>query len=70
MRRLVSRVKPRAHVLSELRQNGESVIWWLGMSDSVQGGFVLEADLIGELSALGCDVYGDVYLDEDEAPAR
>lgn len=66
LRALVDRLEPLAQVLMELRQGGEVVLWWSGDSDSTQGGFVLEADLIGRLARLGCDVFGTAYLAEDE----
>ena len=66
LRELVSRLQPRSHVLAELRQGGETTLWWSGDSDSTQGGFVLEADLIRSLAELGCDVFGTAYLTDDE----
>ena len=39
LRKLVARMEPRAHALAELREHGETVIWWSGDSDSAQGGF-------------------------------
>lgn len=67
LRRLVNRVAPNAQALADIRESGETVLWWSGDSDSVQGGFVLEADLIADVSRLGCDVYGTAYLDDGEA---
>ena len=69
LRALAVRLEPNARALMELRQGGETRIWWSGDSDSTQGGFVLEADLIRHLSKLGCDVFGTAFLvanDEDE----
>ena len=68
LRTLVARLVPRAHALEELRRGGETVLRWSGDSDSTQGGFVLEADLVGQLAELGCDVLGTAYLDEEENP--
>ena len=65
LRVLVSRLMPSAHALRELRQGGETVLWWSGDSDSTQGGFVMPADLVGDLAALGCDVLGTAFLAED-----
>ncbi|WP_334146790.1 DUF4279 domain-containing protein [Microbacterium sp.] len=62
LRALVVTLEPNAQALMVLRQGGETRIWWSGDSDSTQGGFVLEADLIHYLSKLGCDVYGTAYL--------
>lgn len=67
LRALVVRLESRAHALGELRQGGETVLWWSGDSDSMQGGFVLEADLLRDLGRLGCSVYGTAYLSEVEA---
>ncbi|MFB8189953.1 hypothetical protein ACFC14_11545 [Microbacterium sp. NPDC055988] len=67
LRALVVRLEPAAQALRELRQGGETVLWWSGDSDSTQGGFVLEADLIDSLAKLGCSVYGTAFLTEDEA---
>ncbi|GAA1661608.1 DUF4279 domain-containing protein [Microbacterium lacus] len=39
-------------------------VWWSVDSDSSQGGFVLPVDLVTQISALGVDVCGTVYLDE------
>jgi hypothetical protein len=61
LRILVDRLKPHADALAKMRQNGETVIWWSGGSDSAQGGFVLDADLIAGLAVLGCAVYGTAY---------
>lgn len=66
LRALAARLEPRAQALMELRQGGETTLWWSGDSDSTQGGFVLEADLIRYLSTLGCDVFGTAFLAEDD----
>jgi hypothetical protein len=69
LRELMAMLQPSSQVLAELRQGGETRLWWSGDSDSTQGGFVLEADLISYLAKLGCDVFGTAYLaenDEDE----
>ncbi|MDF2993370.1 MAG: hypothetical protein K0S37_3884 [Microbacterium sp.] len=67
LRALVRKLEPRAEALAELRHDGETVLRWSGDSDSTQGGFVLEADLIRGLATLGCSLYGIAYLEEDEA---
>ena len=66
LRELIARLQPSSQVLAELRQGGETRLWWSGDSDSTQGGFVLEADLISYLAKLGCDVFGTAYLAEDD----
>ncbi|MEV4735785.1 MULTISPECIES: DUF4279 domain-containing protein [unclassified Microbacterium] len=65
LRELVEILAPVADALAVLREGGETIIWWSGDSDSTQGGFVLEADLITRLAALGCHVYGTAFLSED-----
>ncbi|MDY0828749.1 hypothetical protein SK224_06365 [Microbacterium sp. BG28] len=62
LRRLVQRVGPIHRALATIRESGETVLWWSGDSDSSQGGFVLEADLISDVSRLGCDIYGTAFL--------
>lgn len=66
LRALVSRLLPSVRALAELRQGGETVLWWSGDSDSTQGGFVLPAELLADVAALGCDVFGTAFLAEDE----
>ncbi|MFJ4224539.1 hypothetical protein [Microbacterium sp. NPDC089695] len=67
---MVEILEPVAGALAELRQDGETINWWSGDSDSTQGGFVLEADLIARLAALGCHIYGTTYLSEDSDDAN
>lgn len=67
LRALAVRLEPSAQALSDLRQDGETVLWWSGDSDSTQGGFLLEADLISSLAKMGCPVYGTAFLTDDEA---
>ncbi|MEV8239165.1 DUF4279 domain-containing protein [Microbacterium testaceum] len=66
LRALVARLEPNAQALMELRRGGETTLWWSGDSDSTQGGFVLEVDLIRCLSTLGCDLFGTAFLAEDD----
>jgi len=65
LRVLIAKLEPNASLVSRLRDSGDTRIWWSGGSDSVQGGFVLQADLISSLAALECDVYGTAYLAEE-----
>lgn len=65
LRKLVERLLPVKDRLAELREGGETVIWWSGDSDCTQGGFVLEPDLLDALSVLGCHIYGTAFLSED-----
>ncbi len=66
LRALVARLEPNVQALMELRRGGETTLWWSGDSDSTQGGFVLEADLIRCLSMLGCDLFGTAFLAESD----
>lgn len=66
LRALMARLQPSSQVLAELRQGGETTLSWSGDSDSTQGGFVLEADLISYLAQLGCDVFGTAFLTDDD----
>lgn len=65
VRKVVDRVLPVAHKLADLRNDGETIIWWSGDSDSTQGGFVLQADLLAKISVLGCHLYGTTFLGEE-----
>ncbi|KJL32949.1 hypothetical protein [Microbacterium azadirachtae] len=64
---LVALLLPRANALAILREDGETRIWWGGLSDSTQGGFVMTAALQHDLALLGCDLFGTTYLNEDDA---
>ncbi|PTT16127.1 hypothetical protein DBR36_13520 [Microbacterium sp. HMWF026] len=66
LRALLAVLRPHSQQVSELREDGETRIWWSGDSDSEQGGFVLQIDMIESLAELGCDVYGTAYLDDGE----
>lgn len=66
---LVALLVPRGGAIAEVQKDAETVLWWSGDSDSAQGGFVLTADLIGQLAILGCDVYGTAYLHDDDGDA-
>jgi hypothetical protein len=66
VRRLVDLFREKSKVLAELRENYRTVIWWAGFSNSSQGGFVIDADLLVSLGELGCDLFGTVYIDDDE----
>lgn len=65
LRRLVRRLIPHAAALTAIRESGQTLIWWSGDSDSAQGGFVWDAELLHGLSVLGCDLYGTAYLDDE-----
>jgi hypothetical protein len=63
---LVDVLSSRTQELAALRATCETIIWWSGDSDSSQGGFVLPVEMMEDLAALGCDLYGTTYLDDDE----
>lgn len=65
LRRLVEVLLPLAASLESLREDCETVIWWSGDSDNSQGTFVLPVSLIKDLAAIGCEVRGTVFLDDD-----
>lgn len=64
---LVRMLQGRAEALRALRPACETVLRWYGSSDSTQGGFVMDAELISGLAALGCDLHGTAYLDSKES---
>jgi hypothetical protein len=66
LRVLIAAIRDSAQALKSLRPDCETIIWWSGYSDSVQGGFVMPADLIADIALLGCDLYGTAYLEDDE----
>jgi hypothetical protein len=63
LRILLSVVLPAADALRALQREYEMRISWGGFSDSSQGGFVLEADLLQGVAGLGIPIYGTTYLD-------
>lgn len=66
LRALVRAVESKAEILRALRPACDTKIWWYGSSDSSQGRFVMDAELISGLAALGCDLFGTTYLDDQE----
>lgn len=66
LRALVRSIEGRADVLRTLRPACDTVIRWYGSSDSSQGGFVMDAELLAGLAALGCDLVGTTYLSDEE----
>lgn len=51
--------------LATLRPHYRTVIRWTG-TVSPQGNFVLEASVIADLAALGCDLYGSAHYEDDD----
>ncbi|WP_341947187.1 DUF4279 domain-containing protein [Microbacterium sp. LWH11-1.2] len=66
LRALVRSIERKAEVLRTLRPACDTVIRWYGSSDSSQGGFVMDAELLVGLAALGCDLVGTAYLSSAE----
>lgn len=64
LRELLDTCKPASGRFTQLPGDCEVRISWSACSDSAQGGFVLPADLAGQIAALGVDVYATVYFDE------
>ncbi|CAN7346617.1 DUF4279 domain-containing protein [Microbacterium sp. LjRoot45] len=67
LRELLVRARPAFGRVGALPTDCDVRVWWSADSDSTQGGFVLPIDLVGQISALGADVYATVYLDDDAA---
>lgn len=63
LRELVDRLRPAAGRVQDLPDDCDARIWWSADSDSSQGGFVLPADLLQAVAALGVDVYATVSVD-------
>ncbi len=64
LRVLVEAFSGRLGALNSLKQSCKLAISWAGESDSSQGGFVIPADLLADLAAMGCDLYGTAYIDD------
>jgi hypothetical protein len=64
VRTLLATLLPLADRLDALRGDWEFVVWWGGFSDSEQGGFVIEPDVLAGLARLGAPLYGTAYLDD------
>ncbi|KQO98261.1 DUF4279 domain-containing protein [Leifsonia sp. Leaf264] len=56
----------RSDAIDQLRDLCEIRLWWSGTSDSGQGGFVLKQETVAAIAALKCDLFGTVYVDDDE----
>ncbi|WP_394553113.1 DUF4279 domain-containing protein [Agromyces sp. MMS24-JH15] len=68
LRALLELTRPAIGRVAKLPPDCEARIWWSASSDSVQGGFVLAADLAAEIASLGVDVVGTVYLEDRNPP--
>lgn len=70
VRTLLKLIQPALGKVSNLPLDCEARIQWSAYSDSVQGGFVMPADLAAAIGEFGVDVYSTVYLDDlKDAPA-
>lgn len=70
MRNLLAALEGKAEAIEALRMSCDIILDWHGFSDSEQGGFVMPADVIRAAAALGCDLFGTVYLDPDPEQGR
>jgi hypothetical protein len=66
VRELIRVFGPLAETLQSLRPKYDYRIWWSGFSDSWQGGFVIEKDLLSGLARLDADIFGTAYFDADD----
>lgn len=62
---LVDLLAPKAAQLELLRTNYFVEIAWSGYSDRPQAAFLLPAELLAALGALGCDFHGTVFTHSD-----
>ncbi|KRB36130.1 hypothetical protein ASD93_08440 [Microbacterium sp. Root180] len=66
VRELLSACRPAFGRIASLPADCDAHITWSANSDSWQGGFLLPADLAVEIAALGVDVLGTVYFDDED----
>ncbi len=64
LRELVARLVPKAAEVRALAAELDAAIRWSAHSDSTQGGFVLNAELLAGIAALGVPLFGTVGLVE------
>jgi hypothetical protein len=69
LRLLLSQIRTKTAEIAELKLDCDVSITWTGSSDSWQGGFVLDEDLLRDLSRLGIPIWGTVLFDDDEDDA-
>jgi hypothetical protein len=70
LRELLHIFRGRAPLIRQMRGQCEVRVWWSGSSDSVQGGFVLDAEILSGLVEICVGFYGTVYPDVDDARAE
>lgn len=66
VRKLLELIQPALGKVSHLPPDCEPRIQWSAYSDSVQGGFVMPADLAAAIGECCVDMYCTVYLDDLE----
>ncbi len=64
LRALVADIRHLSDALATLRPEYKTVIRWSG-EVSVQGNFVIESELLADLGALGCELFGTAYTESD-----
>lgn len=64
LRALVNDIRHLSDPLATLRPEYKTIIRWSG-EVSVQGNFEIEAELLADLGALGCNLYGTAYHEFD-----
>ncbi|WP_127794362.1 DUF4279 domain-containing protein [Agromyces sp. LHK192] len=69
VRTLLQLIRPALGKIASLPPDCASRIQWSTYSDSVQGGFVMPAELARAIGEFGVDVYGTVYLEDVHADA-
>ena len=65
LRLLLSQISNKTAQIAELKLDCDVSITWTGSSDSWQGGFVLDEDLLRDLGRLGIPIWGTVLLDDE-----
>lgn len=64
LRALVADIRHLSGALAALRPEYDTIVRWSG-EVSVQGNFVIESELLADLGALGCHLYGTAYTEFD-----
>ncbi len=65
LRLLLNQISTKTAQIAELKVDCDVSITWTGSSDSWQGGFVLDEDLLRDLGSLGIPIWGTVLLDDE-----
>ncbi|MBC7590731.1 MAG: hypothetical protein H7226_06765 [Salinibacterium sp.] len=59
---LIETLQPKRKALDKLREHYFVEIAWNGYSDRMQAGFLIPADLLAAMGALGIDFHGQVFF--------